>query len=119
MKPPPFALRIVVFDAHADDGTDTGEAVHHHPDQRAIAEPDDVVDVDQVNEGARLLDAQHRCAAAFDDVLRSAERLAGSPLALTIALGDLEDGGELVYRAAREAVVAQIGGARPMSGVRH
>jgi hypothetical protein len=36
-KPPAFALRVVVFDAHADDGADAGEAVDHHADEGAVA----------------------------------------------------------------------------------
>ena len=36
----PLSPRKIVLDPHADDGADTGEGVGHHPDERAVAQPD-------------------------------------------------------------------------------
>ena len=39
--PPALAVRVVVVDAHRDDGADAGEGVGHDADQRAVAQTDD------------------------------------------------------------------------------
>ena len=39
--PPALALRVIVLDAHGDDGADAGEGEGHDADQRAVAQADE------------------------------------------------------------------------------
>jgi hypothetical protein len=41
-EPPAFALGVVVFDPHADDGGNAGEAEDNDGDQGPVAEHDEV-----------------------------------------------------------------------------
>jgi hypothetical protein len=38
--PPAFPLRVVVLDAHADDGADAREGIGHYRDQGTVAQAD-------------------------------------------------------------------------------
>ena len=46
--PPALSLRVIVLDAHGDDGADPGKGIGHGGDQRPVAPPDDGRGVDAV-----------------------------------------------------------------------
>ena len=76
-KSPPFAAREVVFDIHADDCADAGEAEHHNRDDRPIPQPADRIHVDGIDQLACLIDGENRCLALLNDVFGTANRMRG------------------------------------------
>ena len=73
--PPALALRVVILDAHGDDGADAGKGEGHDTDQRPIAQADHGRCVDAVQQLARLIGVQHRGFAGLDHMLRAANRM--------------------------------------------
>lgn len=51
---------VEVFDAHVDDSGDAGEAVEHHPNQRPVAQADEVGGINRVEELPGLHSREHR-----------------------------------------------------------
>ena len=72
-NPPPLAVLVIVFDVHIDHRRDAREGVAHEPDDRAIAEADDGIRLDRIEERPRLVGFEDRRLAALHDVLRPAD----------------------------------------------
>ena len=72
-KPPALPLRVEVLDAHVGDGADAAEGVDHDGDERAIAQADEGLRLDRLEEAARLGAAQDRRLAALRGVLGPAD----------------------------------------------
>jgi hypothetical protein len=67
-QPGALALRVVVLDEHADHSRHSGEAVEHHRDECGIAQANDGVVGNRIEELTRLFSGQYRRFALLDDV---------------------------------------------------
>jgi hypothetical protein len=54
-KPPAFSILVVVLDPHVDGSRNARKTVGHDADERAIAEPDDGIEFDGVDERSGLV----------------------------------------------------------------
>ena len=68
-KPPALPLRVKVLDPHVGDGADAAEGVDHDGDERPIAQADEGLRLDGLEEAARFGAAQDRGLAALRAVL--------------------------------------------------
>ena len=73
-EPPALAVLVVIFDAHVDRGGDAGEAENHEPYECPVAETQNGVRFDRIEERARLVGREDGRLAALHDVLRAADR---------------------------------------------
>src|ERR1700722_8879417 len=72
--PEPAAFAVNVFDFHAEGGADTGKAIDHQADERAIAQAARRGQVDAVEQFTSFGRFQDRCTALARAVLGSADR---------------------------------------------
>jgi len=70
--PAALSLGEVVLDLHAEYRVDAGEAIDHDADQRAVAQPDQRIGRDGVEQGARLVGGEHRRLALRHHIARAA-----------------------------------------------
>ena len=73
-KPPTLPMLKVISDFHGDRRTDPGEAVDHRPDQGPVAQPNQTISFNCIEQLACFLRREHRGLAPFDHVLRAAHR---------------------------------------------
>jgi hypothetical protein len=70
--PPALAVQVVVNDLHMDHGRDARERVAHEGDHRAVAEADDRIRLDRIEERPRLIGGENRRLATPHHELRTA-----------------------------------------------
>ena|ERR1039458_3752642 len=75
MHPTAPPLHEVILDAHREHRIDGGEAVNHETDQSAIAETDQPLRVDRVEQRPRFLGREQGRLALLHRVLRPAHRV--------------------------------------------
>jgi hypothetical protein len=80
------AFAVVVLDSEADRRGDARKRVEHDGEERAIAQPAELLGGDGVEETARLLGREHRCLSATNRVLGAAH--GGSRIGGEVAAGD-------------------------------
>jgi hypothetical protein len=68
--PRALAVFVIAFDAEVDDRRDPREGAAHEADHRAIAEADDRICLDRIDESPRLVGGKDRRLSARDDMLR-------------------------------------------------
>ena len=101
MEPQPgaFALWVVVLDKHADHGRHSGKAVEHRGDERTIAQADDGVRGNRIEELARFFGGQYRRFALLDDVFwptHGRRRVEGHDLPGHQPIKEHADGGQVL-----------------------
>ena len=69
LNPPALAVLIVVFGFHVHHRRDSRKGLVHEPDDRVIAETDNRIRFDRVEQCPRLLSFQHGSLAAANDML--------------------------------------------------
>lgn len=110
-EPEPVPLIEEIVDIHGKRRADPREAIDHHADQRPVAQSDQRLSRDAVDQRARLLRRQHRRLAFLDHMLRAAHRhrrVDPHDMAGDQPVEQHADRRELLLDARRRVVLAQM-----------
>lgn len=72
-EPPAFAVLVVIIDLHTHDGAHAGEGVAHQADNGAIAQADDRIRLDGIEQSPGLVRFERGSLAARHHVLGAAD----------------------------------------------
>jgi hypothetical protein len=78
-EPPAFPFLKVVLHLHANHCAHPRKRVDHHPDQSAIAQAGNRVDIDAIEQYPGVIGGEHRRAARLDHMLGSAHGVGRVP----------------------------------------